>query len=162
MKRHFIALLPLIIFAALTILFATQLLKPRVEGYIESPLIGKALPNIGVTVPGEPFIVNFFASWCTPCVIEHPHLMKIKADGTPIIGIAFKDTPEAIQAFLKKHGNPYSAIVYDDGSGASIALGITGVPESYAINRNQIIRMRHQGPLEDPSVITTFLEALKQ
>lgn len=162
MKRNILVFLPFIIFAGLAILFATRLSDPRVNGYVESPLIGKALPDIGVTLPGSPFIVNFFASWCAPCAIEHPNLMKMKKDGIAIIGVVFKDTPENIDAFLKKHGNPYSTIVYDDGSGPSINMGITGVPESYAIDRNHIVRMRHQGPLEDPVIINQLLEALKQ
>lgn len=160
MKKNFFTILPLILFSALAILFASQLLKPRVNGYVESPLIGKTLPDLGVTIPGSPFIVNFFASWCAPCLVEHPHLMAMKKNGTAIIGIVFKDTPESIEAFLKKHGNPYSAIVYDDGSGPSIAMGITGVPESYAIDRNRIIRLRNQGPLEDPATIKQFMKAL--
>jgi cytochrome c biogenesis protein CcmG/thiol:disulfide interchange protein DsbE len=162
MKRNLITLLPLLIFMALAVMLANRLIAPRITGTIDSPLIGKPLPDLGIThLPDGPFILNFFASWCGPCVLEHPHLMQFKRDGVTIIGVAFQDKPDAIAAFLKQHGNPYKSVVHDTGQGPAITMGITGVPESYAIDENHIIRLREQGPLEDPGVIANFMKVIK-
>lgn len=162
MKRSLLTLLPLIVLLALAALLADRLYSPRVTGSIDSPLIGMALPDLGFkNLPEGPFILNFFASWCAPCAIEHPHLMQLEKDGVALVGVVFKDTPENIRKLLKARGDPYTEIFYDDGSGAGTIMGITGVPENYAIDAHHIVRARLQGPLEDPDVIKTFLKALK-
>lgn len=158
MKRY----IPLLIFAAFAVLFANRLINPRVMGTIDSPLIGKPIPDLGFKhLPDGPFILNFFASWCAPCVVEHPHLMDLRKSGIVIVGVAFKDTPENIDVFLKDRGNPYKFILADSGDGPAIIMGITGVPESYAIDANHIVRARIQGPLEDPRVIAQFKAAVQ-
>lgn len=157
MRRY----LPLLIFTLLALMLAYRLTMPRVAGTIDSPLIGKSLPDLGIAeLPKGPFIVNFFASWCAPCTIEHPTLMQFEKDGITIIGIAFNDTPENITAWLKKRGNPYKSVIYDAGDGPSVDMGITGVPESFVVDAQGIVRKRFQGPLEDPSVIAEFEAAV--
>ena len=104
---------------------------------------------------------HFFASWCTPCAVEHPTLMYFKKSGITIIGIAFNDTPENIGAWLKKRGNPYKIVTYDAGNGPSVDMGITGVPENFAVDAQGIVVKRLQGPLEDPDVIAAFKKAVQ-
>ncbi len=153
--------LPLILFGLLALVLAQRLYAPRVSGVIDSPLIGKPLPDLGIAeLPEGPFIVNFFASWCTPCLLEHETLMQMHKDGIRIVGIAFHDTPEKTADYLKKHGNPFTTLKDTGGDEAGIAMGITGVPESFAVDSAGIVRMRHQGPIEDAGVIDAFRKAM--
>jgi cytochrome c biogenesis protein CcmG/thiol:disulfide interchange protein DsbE len=96
---------------------------------------------------GRPILVNFFASWCVPCVEEAPVLMDLKAAGVPIYGIAYKDKPLATATFLAERGNPYAHIAYDAPGRVAIDWGLTGVPESYLIDKQGIVRWRFVGPM---------------
>jgi cytochrome c biogenesis protein CcmG/thiol:disulfide interchange protein DsbE len=145
------AALPLVFLAALAILFAGYALHhdPKV---IPMALVGKPAPD--VTLPslddgtrvrvkdaarGGPVLVNFFASWCGPCAIEHPALMALRANHVPIVGIDYEDiaprgSPEAARAFLARLGDPYIARLADTDGRAGIDFGVSGVPETYLIS----------------------------
>jgi cytochrome c biogenesis protein CcmG/thiol:disulfide interchange protein DsbE len=145
------AALPLIVLAALAILFAGYALHhdPKV---IPMALVGKPAPD--VTLPslddgtrvrlrdaarGGPVLVNFFASWCGPCAIEHPALMALRANHVPIVGIDYEDiaprgSPEAARAFLARLGDPYVVRLADTDGRAGIDFGVSGVPETYLIS----------------------------
>ncbi|MBU6234515.1 MAG: redoxin family protein [Alphaproteobacteria bacterium] len=159
MKRIPLTIIPLVAVLLLVALFMGRLADPRMAGAIDSPLIGKPAPALGANIK-PPYVINFFASWCTPCAIEHPFLMKMKAQGVQIIGIAYKDTPEKITEYLARGGNPYTKIVYDDKGDEGITFGITGVPESFAVDSTGIIRTRLQGPFADEIAVKDFLEAM--
>ena len=146
--------LPLALFAALFGLVAIGLFKPA-DRIVRSAMVDKPLPDFslpamlpnkpGVTRAafgsGKPRLINVFASWCVPCIAEAPELMKLKAAGVAIDGVAINDRPDAIQAFLDRNGDPYQGIGDDKNSQVQIALGSSGVPETFLVDgRGRIVR----------------------
>jgi len=97
---------------------------------------------------GGPRLLNVFASWCVPCIAEAPLLMELKRQGVPIDAIAIRDRPEDVAAFIARHGDPFDAIGSDSESAVQIALGSSGVPETFLIDGRGIIRFQHIGPIE--------------
>jgi len=91
------------------------------------------------------YIVNFFASWCKPCLAEHPLLMELQSKGIKIIGINFRDDEENFVKWINEHGNPFFHIIRDDGS-IAYEMGLIGVPETFFIE-NSKIQKKVQGPL---------------
>ena len=97
---------------------------------------------------GQVWLLNVWASWCAPCLVEHPELLKLaRAKTLPLIGFNYKDEPGAAVAWLDKHGNPYTTIVADRNGRAAFDYGVYGVPETFLIDRNGTIRYKHVGPL---------------
>lgn len=141
---------------------------------VDNPLIGHPVPSFPPLPPQpparegfggaeilalhRPLLVNFFASWCQPCRIEHPALMAL-APTLPIWGVAYKDAPDAISALLAESGNPYQRIGRDAGGRAAIEWGVYGVPETFLIDANGIIRGHWAGPL-GPDIIEGELKPL--
>ena len=136
---------------------------------VPSALLGKAPPDFtlpalaGSELPAlaaadlrgalaRPVLVNFFASWCVPCVIEHPQLMALKRQGVPVFGIASKDKAADALGFLARRGNPYTRLAADEPGRVAIDWGVYGVPESYLIDRQGIIRWRWAGPITEDTV----------
>ncbi len=109
---------------------------------------------------GQPHLVNFFASWCVPCVSEVKVLEGLKDRGIVIDGIAVRDRAEDIDGFLQRNGNPYRAITSDPHSDLQIQFGSSGVPESFIVDGKGIIRYQHIGPIEaaDAPMILTKME----
>jgi cytochrome c biogenesis protein CcmG/thiol:disulfide interchange protein DsbE len=157
--RRWLAFAPLLVLAALAVLFAGYALKrdPRVQPHA---LVGKPMPALmlaeldsgrpvalGAVVKG-PVIINFFASWCGPCEIEHPQLVALKARGVTVVGIAYKDAPANTQAFLSRLGDPFAARLIDRDGRAGIEFGVTGVPETFVIGSDGMVLAKHTGPLE--------------
>jgi len=91
------------------------------------------------------YIVNFFASWCKPCLAEHPLLMELHSKGVQIIGINFRDDEYNFVQWINDHGNPFFHIVRDDGS-IAYEMGLIGVPETFFIKKSKI-QKKVQGPL---------------
>ena len=110
---------------------------------------------------GHPRLVNLFASWCVPCVAEAPVLQQLQRRGVIIDGIAIRDRPEDLAAFLAATGNPFERIGADDRSRVQLALGSAGVPESFVVDRRGIIRHQHVGPIE-PADVPEILAQLEQ
>ena len=110
---------------------------------------------------GRPHIVNFFASWCVPCITEVKLLQQLKARGVSIEGIAVRDRPEDIGDFLARNGDPYERIGSDDQSRVQIAMGSSGVPESFIVDGRGIVRYQHIGPIE-ASDVPMILSRLEQ
>ena len=94
---------------------------------------------------GEFYIVNFFASWCKPCLAEDPLLMEMKKKGITIIGINFRDDEDNFKEWIKEHGNPFEYILRDDGT-IAYEMGLIGVPETFFII-NKMTQKKIQGPL---------------
>jgi cytochrome c biogenesis protein CcmG/thiol:disulfide interchange protein DsbE len=130
-------------------------LGPALE--TKPPLSSRDLAN------GRPHIVNFFASWCVPCITEVKVLGDLKGAGVQIDGIAVRDRPEDLTDFLARNGDPYERIGSDDQSKTQIALGSSGVPESFIVDGRGIIRYQHIGPIEasDVPMILSKLEQAK-
>lgn len=167
--------LPLFIFAGIFVAFMVGLtLNPR---EVPSALINKAAPEFslpplqgaGVGLSSADLkddeniiIVNFFASWCGPCRVEHPSLEQLgKMDGVKLYGIAYKDRPQNSLSFLKSLGNPYSKIGADLKGRNAINWGVTGTPETFVL-KNGIIRYQHIGPIHDIQMTEEILPILKE
>ncbi len=101
---------------------------------------------------GQPHLVNFFASWCVPCVTEVKVLQQLRSRSVAIDGIAVRDRPEDLADFLARNGDPYERIGSDDRSRVQIALGSSGVPETFVVDGKGIIRYQHIGPIGDADV----------
>jgi cytochrome c biogenesis protein CcmG/thiol:disulfide interchange protein DsbE len=97
-------------------------------------------------------MVNFFASWCVPCIAEAPVLLDLQKRGVKIDAIALRDDPDDIRGFLANHGDPFTAIGSDPVGEAQIAFGSSGVPESFIVDSRGIIRYQHIGPIEPGQV----------
>ena len=141
---------------------------------VPSQLIGRAppafepLPPLGsgpgfgsadLAAAGRPLLVNFFASWCVPCVIEHPVLMQLAQDGLPVWGVAYKDKPDAAAGFIERRGNPFARVAQDVPGRVAIEWGVYGVPESYLLDRQGVVRWRMAGPVT-PSILAEQLRPL--
>lgn len=151
---------PLVVFAGLVLYFGVGLTRNPNE--IKSVLIDKPLPTIDLPVPGastrfdnamfegKVSLLNIFASWCVACRVEHPVLLELAASRTvPVYGLAWKDKPAELDAWLKELGNPY-ALIGDDALGrTAIDLGVTGAPETFVIDRKSRIRYKHIGPIDE-------------
>jgi cytochrome c biogenesis protein CcmG/thiol:disulfide interchange protein DsbE len=97
---------------------------------------------------GKVQLVNVFASWCGPCRVEHPVLMKLAADGYAIQGLNYKDAPDDARAFLAELGDPYDRIGTDRSGRTGIDWGVYGVPETFVIDAEGKVRHKHVGPLQ--------------
>ncbi|QNT79083.1 redoxin domain-containing protein [Entomobacter blattae] len=123
--------------------------------------IGKGFSNQDLYHITQPVLVNFFASWCIPCITENPALMALKAH-LPIWGVAYKDQPDNTRNFLNHHGNPYTRIASDLEGISSLNWGLSGVPESFLILPGGIINWHMALPLTDKIIHTTLLPLLTQ
>ena len=157
MKR-WLAFAPLAVLALLAIVFVTKSLHR--DPHIQSmALVGKPLPDLTLAstddgtprrlraVAAGPVLINVYASWCPPCVEEAPALVALKSLGVPIVGIAYKDQPDKTRAFLAANGDGYSAHLDDPDGRAGLELGVTGPPETFAVNAQGIIVAKHIGAL---------------
>lgn len=129
---------------------------------VPSPLIGKpapafALPGLGGTPPklanadlkGRVVLVNFFASWCAGCRVEHPLLMQLAKEGIEIIGIDYKDSDADGAQWLQRHGNPYRVVAADAQGAAGLDWGVYGVPETYVLAPDGTILFKQIGPVTE-------------
>ena len=156
---------PLFAFALFVGLAAYQLTQPK-DDFVESRMVGEELPYFdlppamegveGVSnatfADGKPRLLNIWASWCLPCIAEAPHLESLKEQGAEIVGVAIRDRPEDIARFLARHGNPYSRIGRDDLSEVQLAIGSSGVPETFVIDGKGVIRYQHIGDIRADDV----------
>lgn len=106
-----------------------------------------------------PALIHITASWCPICRVEHPLLMKL-AKKIPIYGVALKDKPEALHLLLKKAGNPYKKIGFDDGM-LGLELGISGTPETFLISKERHIIAHFKGPLTEENIERDILARVK-
>jgi cytochrome c biogenesis protein CcmG/thiol:disulfide interchange protein DsbE len=128
---------------------------------VPSPLIGKPAPAFELPLLQQPdksfsqkdmlgtvWVMNVWASWCPPCLVEHPVVSEIARSGiAPVVGLNYKDAREDALPWLKRNGDPFKVIVYDAAGRIAIDYGVYGVPETYVIDRKGIIRYKRVGPL---------------
>jgi cytochrome c biogenesis protein CcmG/thiol:disulfide interchange protein DsbE len=171
--RRLIYLLPVVLFVALAAYLAKGLTQdPRKlpSALIDKPAPEFALPGLGerqgvasTDLAGEVTLVNFFASWCVPCRVEHPLLMRLAEEGkVKLYGIAYKDKPEDAEKLLAQLGDPYRRIGVDRDGRVAIDFGVYGVPETYVIDRDGRIRFRQVGPLTPEDYEKTVVPLLQQ
>ena len=144
-------------FIALVLLLAVGLrLNPR---EVPSPLIGKPAPAFDLPLLhapdkrftqkdmlGEVWVLNVWASWCPPCLVEHPVVTQL-SKSVPVIGLNYKDTREDALPWLKRNGDPFKYSLFDANGRIAMDYGVYGVPETYVIDRKGVIRYKHIGPL---------------
>jgi cytochrome c biogenesis protein CcmG/thiol:disulfide interchange protein DsbE len=119
-----------------------------------------ALASADIRAPlPAPVLVNFWASWCVPCVVEHPQLMRLSREGVPVLGINYKDRAADAAAFLQRHGNPFRRLAADEPGRTAIDWGVYGVPETYLIDREGRVQWRFAGPIT-PDVLDRDLRPL--
>lgn len=154
-----LVLLPLVAFAGLALAFWVGMQNG--DPALPSTMVGRQAPAVEVVALGElPLVtqddlklpgvklVNFWASWCQPCRVEHPMLEKLAAEGVVIHGINYKDKPEAAIKLLGELGNPYARIGADSGPMA-LNWGVYGVPETYVIDGKGVVVLRWAGPITE-------------
>lgn len=148
---------PLAVFVLFVGVVASGLFAPG-ERAVRSAMIDKALPGFSLpaataTHPalrredfaGTPRLLNIFASWCVPCIAEAPMLAELNRQGVVIEGVAVRDTPAAVTRFLRENGDPYRAIGSDVASSVQLAIGSSGVPETFVVDGRGVIRYQHIG-----------------
>ena len=152
--------LPLVILILFVGAVSWRLAVPR-DDRIASKLEGQKLPSFDLPpalpgkpglasanfVGGGPRLLNIFASWCVPCIAEAPMLAELERRGARIDAIAIRDKPEDVAAFLARHGDPFERIGADLDSQVQIALGSSGVPETFVVDGRGVIRLQHIGPI---------------
>jgi cytochrome c biogenesis protein CcmG/thiol:disulfide interchange protein DsbE len=173
---------PFVIFAAVAAMFAFALTLGD-PSKLPSALIGRPVPQTefpaleGLVAEGQPVpgftsadlakgsvrIVNFWASWCTECIEEHPLLDELKSRaGVDIFGVSYKDQAAAARRYLGRYGNPYAAVGVDPNGRNAIEWGVYGMPETFVINGRGEIAYKHVGPISKESLEKTLLPAIEK
>jgi cytochrome c biogenesis protein CcmG, thiol:disulfide interchange protein DsbE len=156
---------PLAVLALLAALVVYGLSQPK-DPFVHSKMVGQKLPAFTMPaatsgteglsntdfVDSKVRLLNIFASWCIPCRAEAPQLEALVKSGVEIEGIALRDTPEDVAAFLKQYGNPYGRIGADPDMRIQLALGSSGVPETYVIGGDGTILYQHIGDIRAENV----------
>ena len=134
------------------------------EQNLKSPFLNKPVPEINlnslkngklnnIDFKKEVILVNFFASWCVPCIVEHDFLFQLKKQKSiKIYGINYKDDIKNLKVWLEKLGNPYSKIGIDETGITGINWGVNGIPESFLIDQNGIIRHKINGIINEKQI----------
>ena len=135
--------------------------KPIPAFALPAALPGKPALSSANLATGQPRLLNIFASWCVPCIGEAPVLDQLKHRGVQIDAIAIRDRPADVAQFLARHGDPYQRIGADMDSRVQLALGSSGVPESFVIDGRGIIRYQHVGPIEHDQIRLILAELEK-
>jgi cytochrome c biogenesis protein CcmG/thiol:disulfide interchange protein DsbE len=180
-RRRLGLIVPLLIFAAMAGLFAFAL-RSGDPSRLPSALIGKPVPTTefppleGLRDDGGPVtgftskdlaagkvsIVNFWASWCVPCVQEHPLLVELKArSGVDLYGVNYKDQATAARRFLGRYGNPFTAVGTDATGRNAIEWGVYGMPETFVVNGRGEIVYKHVGPISAESLAQRLIPAIE-
>lgn len=181
-RRVIVALIPLVLFLGLAVIFLMQLTSGRDNSIIPSALIGKPAPTLklapleGAMTAGKPVppltteairgkltLVNVWASWCVPCRQEHPIILGLSRDDRlNVVGINYKDRNDAALAFLGELGNPFTAIGVDPKGTAAIDWGVYGIPESFLVGADGTILYKHVGPFSEDSLKNGLLPAIEK
>jgi cytochrome c biogenesis protein CcmG, thiol:disulfide interchange protein DsbE len=168
-------LLPLVLFLGLVGYFLVALRPNHDVHELPSAMIDKPAPPFDLaglgdgkplalaSLKGHPVVINFFASWCVPCRVEHPVLMRLaQQDHIPLYGIAYKDKPSDSSRLLANFGDPYRQVGIDQDGRVGLNFGVYGVPETYVIDSNGVIQRRFVGPLTAEAVDKELLPLLKR
>jgi cytochrome c biogenesis protein CcmG, thiol:disulfide interchange protein DsbE len=181
-RRRGLLLAPVLIFTAVVVMFAFALQKGD-PSKLPSALIGKPAPPLDLPpldglagkdgqpavalsrqalATGQVSVVNFWASWCAPCVEEHPLLVQLAANrGIQLFGINYKDQAANARRFLGRYGNPFTAVGVDAIGRAAIEWGVYGMPETFVVDGRGVIAYKHVGPLTAASLATKLLPAIE-
>jgi cytochrome c biogenesis protein CcmG/thiol:disulfide interchange protein DsbE len=163
---------PPVIFAAFAVVAAIGMFRDDPES-LPSAREGQAAPPVVLTRmdskdlfddatlrDGQVKLVNYWASWCGPCRVEHPNLEQLAGEGVPIYGINYKDDAGNARRFLDDLGDPYAAVGVDESGRMALDWGVYGVPETYVIDGEGTILLRVAGPLTQRVLTETIRPAL--
>lgn len=173
---RWLTVIPLIVLAGLAVLFIGWSLQRDPE-YRPDAIVGQTVPETVLPIlqgdvagpqnvdlktagVGRPMLVNLFASWCAPCRIEHPQLMALRDRGIAVVGVAYKDDPIATRAFLDELGDPFTMVLVDQEGRAGLDLGVSGVPETFAVDAMGRIVAKASGPLLTQADVERLVAAL--
>ena len=175
MRRMICSLwIPLALFISICVVVAIQLIRPA-GTEVRSAMIGQPVPQFtlpaaspdrpGLTSAdfrdGKPKLLNIFGSWCVPCAAEAPQLVELERRGATIFGVDLRDHPDDLAGFLTERGNPFARIGADEVSIVPVALGSSGVPESFVIDGRGVIRYQHIGDIR-PEDVPLILDKLRE
>lgn len=167
------AFAPLLVLLIVVLASAFLLTRGGEREQFQAGMVGRAAPAYAMerlgggelvtpeALAGRPYLINVFASWCTPCRAEHPQLVALQQSGVPILGVAYKDAPENTAAFLAELGNPFAVVGMDPEGRYGLDLGVTGAPETFVVGADGTIRAAYRGALTDDVVRETILPALR-
>jgi cytochrome c biogenesis protein CcmG/thiol:disulfide interchange protein DsbE len=155
--KRWLAFAPLAALALLAVLFVGWTLR-RDPDVKPDALIGRPLPASEVVLRDGravrldeaargPAVINVFASWCAPCRVEHPELIRMGGSGVTVIGLSYKDDPADTEAFLLELGDPFETVFFDRSGRAGLDLGISGVPETFVVDGRGVVVAKHAGPM---------------
>ena len=167
---------PLIAFLLLGVLLAVGLMISDEKTHIPSPLIGRPIPEFDLPMLfepdrnltpkdflGEPYLVNFWGSWCPTCVFEHPVITDLARSGKlRVVGLNFRDEPEDAKQWLRRHGNPYNDIITDHFGRTSIDFGVYAAPESFLISPEGEVVYKQIGALTPEDIAETILPMVSE
>jgi len=143
---------------------------------VPSPLIGKPAPEFkleqlhdqantlsSADMKGKVWLLNVWASWCVSCKVEHPLLMQLAASNVvPVYGLDYKDAPDAGRAWLAQNGNPYTSSIVDRDGRVGIDYGVYGVPETFLIDKQGVVRYKQIGPVTAEALRDKILPMVRE
>lgn len=169
--------LPVVLFASVAVLFGVALQPGRDPTRLPSMFIDKSAPAFAFTpieglgetgfdqtafAGGGVTVLNFWASWCAPCIDEHPQLVALKGKaGVTVAGVNVKDEPANARQFLNRYGNPFGRLAADRNGRGSIEWGVYGTPETFILNGKGQITYKHVGPITESDVTAKILPAIE-
>jgi cytochrome c biogenesis protein CcmG, thiol:disulfide interchange protein DsbE len=166
--------IPLALFGVLVAFLFVGLFRDPRE--VPSPLVNKPAPAFEVpqlvaaqerfapgNLKGKVWLLNVWASWCVACREEHPTLVEFsKSQKVPLVGLDYKDTRPAALKFLAQHGDPYQLSAFDMDGRVGIDYGVYGVPETFVIDKEGVIRYKQIGPITTEALQTTILPLIEK
>ncbi len=170
----FLKLLPLALFLTVAGFLAKGLTLDPSE--LPSPLVDKPAPQFTVaTLPeggpvfdsssmaGQVWVLNVWASWCGPCIAEHPYLIELAEQrSVPLVGLNYKDQPADAQQWLARLGNPFTHLLDDRAGDVGLDWGVYGVPETFVIDSRGQVRFKHVGPIDEKSLRGKLIPAIDE
>ena len=167
------SIFPFLVFALVVVFLAVGL--QRDPSIVPSPFIGKPAPSFSLPdllhdgqvisnrdFQGKVWIFNVWASWCAACRDEHPLFNQLAQwNLVPIVGLNYKDKAADARAWLEALGNPYTAVVADESGDTGVEYGVYGVPETFVVDQEGIVRLKHIGPLNAHSMQSEIIPLIK-
>ena len=172
-------LLPLALFVAIAAFLAKGLSLDPTQ--LPSPLIDKPAPEFTVArlgrEPGDPsdgdfvsqdmlgqvWVLNVWASWCGPCIAEHPYLVSLAQQRPiPVVGLNYKDEPGDAQQWLARYGDPFAHVLDDRDGDVGLDWGVYGVPETFVIDQSGRVRYKHVGPVDEVGLTQKLIPIIDQ
>ena len=171
-RKKIVFFLPLILLVCVVLLLIASLQFSNRE-LLPSALIDQPFPEFELAelisgekvthldLPDGPFLLNFWASWCGPCRIEHPVILAAANSEFEVVGVNMKDKQEDALAWLEKHGDPYLFSIVDSGSDLAVDLGVAGVPSTFVVDQNRVIRHKNTGMISTKKLELTLLPLMR-